>query len=153
MAFQNVDGDTISMASFQNKKVLIVNIATGSDRVGQLADLQQLQQQYGDSLVIIAFPSNSFGHESRTNSEIKQFCQGNYNTTFIIAGKSPVAGAGVNAVFDWLANKTKNGVLDVQLGNDFQKFLISKDGDLMGIFSSKVSPMDSELIEAINSSY
>jgi glutathione peroxidase len=153
LSFQDAEGNTINMSSFQNKKVLIVNIATGSDKTAQLAQLQQLQQQYADSLVVIAFPSNSFGHEPRNNAGIKQFCQENYNTSFIIASKSVVAGSGISPVFDWLARKTNNGEMDAPAGNDFVKYLITKDGMLVGVFSSKVSPMDNEITEAINASY
>ncbi len=153
LSFQDTNGNTVNMSSFPGKKVLIANIATGSDKVGQLVQLQQLQQQYGDSLVVIVFPSNSFGHEARSNAEIKQFCQANYNATFIIAAKTSVAGNNANAVFDWLAKKTNNGEMNAPAGNDFQKFLIDKDGMLIGVFSPKVSPADSELIEAIITSF
>jgi glutathione peroxidase len=71
LSFKNVDNVTINMSNFINKKVMIVNIATGSARVSQLAGLQQLQQQYADSLQIIVFPSNSFGKETKTNAQIK----------------------------------------------------------------------------------
>jgi glutathione peroxidase len=153
LSFQDGDGNTISMSSFQNKKVLIVNIGTGSDKVSQLTQLQQLQQQYADSLVVIVFPSSSFGHESRSNAEIKQFCQTGYNSTFLIAAKSSVAGINVNPVFSWLSQRSQNGEMDAPTGNDFQKFLVTRDGMLVGVFSSKTSPLDSELIEAINTSY
>jgi glutathione peroxidase len=153
LSFQDTDGNTVNMSSFQSKKVLIVNIATGSDKVTQLAQLQQLQQQYADSLVVIVFPSNSYGHENRSNAEIKQFCQANYNASFIIAAKTAVTGNNIHPVFDWLAKKTSNGEMDAPAGNDFVKFLITKDGMLIGVFSSKVSPMDSEIKEAITTSY
>ena len=152
LSFQS-DGNTISMSNFQNKKVLIVNIATGSDKAGQLSDLQQLQLQFADSLVIIAFPSNSFGNEPRSDADIRQFCQQNYSTSFLIATKSSVSGSALNPVIGWLADKTKNGELDAAITNDFQKFLITKEGMIVGVFSSKVSPLDADLIEAINMSY
>lgn len=153
LSFHNTDGNIVSMNSFPGKKVLIVNIATGSDKVNQLAGLQQLQQQYGDSLVVIVFPSNSFGHESRSNSEIKQFCQSGYSSTFIIAEKSSVSGTGINTVFNWLANVSQNGEMNAPAGGDFQKFLVDKDGMLMGVFSPKISPTDSGLIAAILTSF
>jgi glutathione peroxidase len=153
LSFQDVDGNTISMNSFQNKKVLIANIATGSDKVTQLAGLQQLQQQHGDSLVVIVFPSNSFGNENRTNAEIKQFCHTNYNSTFIIAAKSNVAGSGRHPVYTWLAQKTQNGQMDGVTGADYLKFLIDKDGTFIGMFSSKVIPTDPEIVEAITTSF
>jgi glutathione peroxidase len=153
LSFQDVNGNTINMASFSNKKVMIVNIATGSTKVSQLAQLNQLQQQYADSLVVIVFPSNSFGHEARSNAEIKQFCQATYNSNFIIAAKSNVAGTSINPVFDWLRAKTNNGEMDAPTGADFEKFIITKDGMLVGMFSSKVSPLDAEITETITTVY
>jgi glutathione peroxidase len=151
--FQSTDGATINMSQFEGKKVLIVNIATGSDKAGQLVALQQLQQQYSDSLVVIAFPSNSFAHETRTDTEIKLFCQEQFSATFLIAAKSSVSGTGINPVFSWLADKTKNGEMDALTGGDFQKFLVDKDGMLIGVFSPKVSPMDTELTAAITRNF
>ena len=88
ITISNGPGTNIPLSNYQGKLILIVNIATGSDKVAQLGGLQQLKQQYGDSLVIIGFPSNSFGHESRNNAEIKQFCESNYGVSFLLAAKS-----------------------------------------------------------------
>ena len=145
----DVDGNTINIADYQGKKILLVNIATGSQRVNQLAGLQQLQQQYGDSLVVIAFPSNSFGHESRTNSEIGQFCRNNYGVTFRIAEKKDVTGSGIQPVYNWFAQASENGVMNGIVGSDFQKFLIGKNGALIGVFSPSVNPLDSLITNAI----
>jgi glutathione peroxidase len=153
LQFQDIDGNTISMNSFQGKKVLLVNIATGNDKVYQLAGLQQLQQQYQDSLVVIAFPSNSFGKESRTNAEIKTFCDTAYHTTFILASKGPVSGSGAQTVFNWLAHKTANGDIDAAANGDFQKFLVDKTGHVVAMLSSKIKPMDAEMIDAITTNY
>jgi glutathione peroxidase len=153
LSFQDTDGNTVNMSSFQGKKVLICNIATGSNKAIQLAGLQQLQQQFGDSLAVIVFPSNSFGTESRTNAEIKQYCNTNYNSTFIIASKTNVTGSGTNSIFTWLAHKMQNGQMNAVTGADFLKFLIDKDGTLIGMFSSKVSPTDPEIIEGITTSF
>ncbi|MBL7722743.1 MAG: glutathione peroxidase [Chitinophagaceae bacterium] len=151
--FQNTDGGTVNMNTFQGKKILLVNIATGSTRVSQLAGLQQLQQTYADSLVVIAFPSNSFGNESNSNASIKQFCQTNYNTTFIIAAKAPVSGAGLHPIYSWLSSRAQNGDLDLQIAGDFQKVLIAKDGSIQAVFSPKLDPMNEEITDAITASY
>lgn len=153
LTIHDVDGNQVNMNSFGNKKILVVNIATGSEKVSQLAQLQQLQNLYSDSISVIAFPSNSFGHESRSNAQIKQFCTSQYNTSFLIAEKSTVAGASSNAVFAWLANANSNGEINAITGGDFQKFLIDKDGSLIGVFSSKISPLDSSIVNSIMTSY
>ena len=149
LSFQNSDGVTINMSSFQGKKVLIANIATTTPEASQVAELQQLQQNYGDSVVVIVFPSNSFGHESRTNTQIKEFCQSAFNSTFIIAEKSNVTGTGIHPVFAWLASIALNVEMNATTGADFQKFLISSNGMLMASFSSKVRPTDNRIIQAI----
>lgn len=153
LSFQDIDGNTVNMNSFIGKRVLITNVATGSDKVVQLAGLQQLQQQFNDSLVVIVFPSNSFGNENMTNAEIKEFCSSVYHNTFLMASKTSVWGTTANPVFSWLANQSQNGQMNAAAGADFVKFLISKDGELIGTFSSKVSPLDSAIIEGITTSF
>jgi len=150
LTVSDTDGANIPFSSFQHKTLLIVNIATNdSVRTAQLAGLQQLQQQFGDSLVIIGFPSNSFGHESRTNAEIKQFCQSNYGVSFLLAAKGSVKGANIQPVYNWLSKLSENGVMDNEVKGDFQKYLINRDGNLVGVFSGKVLPMDNQLVSAI----
>lgn len=151
--FQNTEGGTINMNNFQQKKILLVNIASGSNHTGQLAGLQQLQNQFADSLVIIAFPSNSFGNEPKTNAEIKQDCVANYNATFLIAAKSPVFGTGIHPIYDWLSKSSENGEINLNVGGDFQKILIAKDGTIQAIFSPKVEPMHADILQAIVTNY
>ena len=145
----DINNNTINFNDFQGKKLLLVNIATGSTRVSQLSQLEQLNQKYGDSLVIIAFPSNSFGHESRTNSEIKQFCQSQYGITFRLIGKTSVNGGPIHPVYNWLTHQSENGTFNNVVYDDFQKFLIDKNGSLIGVFNSKVLPTDPLIINAI----
>jgi len=147
--FNNVDGVDKNFGLYQGKKILIVNIATGSDNVSQLKNLQLLYQQYQDSLVVIAFPSNSFGKETRNNVAIKQFCQTNFNTSFIIAEKADVTGANIQATYNWLAQLSENGVMNGTVVGDFQKFLINKNGALVGVFASSTDPMSNSIKNAI----
>lgn len=149
LSFTDTDGSTVNMNSFQNKKILLVNIATNSPRVGQLTGLLQLKQQYGDSLVIIAFPSNSFGNETRSDAEIKQYCQQNYNVNFFIASKNSVFGLYIQPVYNWLKHTEENGVMDVEIMSDFQKILINNDGNIIGVFAPGVSPTDTSIVNAI----
>jgi glutathione peroxidase len=132
LQFTDTEGNNVNMSSYQGKKILLVNIATESPKASQLAGLQQLHQQYGDSLVIIAFPSNSFGNEEKTNSEIKLFCQSNYGVTFKIAAKNSVSGSGIQSIYTWLGDINLNGSMNGTVGGDFQKFLVNKEGVLIG---------------------
>jgi glutathione peroxidase len=152
LSFVDVNGATINMSSYQGKRIMICNMATGSNNVSQLIGLQQLKQQYGDSLVVILFPSNSFGKESRTNAQIKQFVQSNVGNSLIIASKSNVTGNSANSIFSWLSSKTQNGDVDAGAGGDFEKYLINKTGNIIGVYSPKVSPTDVSITTTITSS-
>jgi glutathione peroxidase len=99
--------------------------------------------------VIIAFPSNSFGNETRSNADIKQFCQNNYGASFRIAAKNNVMAAGLQPMYDWLADAEKNGMMAGVVGGDFQKFLIDKEGRLVGVYSPSVKPTHGSIISAI----
>jgi len=149
LQFQDIDGNTRPLSVYQGKKILLVNIATGSTRVNQLQGLQQLHQQYGDSVVVIGFPSNSFGNESRSNSEIKQFCQANYGVSFLLAAKTDVTGPQIHPVYHWLSNISSNGINGAPLQKNFQKFLISQTGSLIGIFSPTVEPTSEQITGAL----
>ncbi len=150
LQFQDINGVSHTMSQYQGKKILLVNIATESPNVGQLAKLQQLKQLYPDSLVIIGFPSNSFGHESKTDSAIKQFCQTQYGVTFLLASKQSITGSNMQPIYHWLATQTENGVANNPIGGDFQKFLINESGQLIGIFAPSVSPLSSQIKNAIS---
>jgi glutathione peroxidase len=153
LSFLDINNNVVNTQSFHGKKVLLVNIASNSPKINQLNGLQQLQQQFKDSLVVVAFPSNSFGNEPKNNTELKQFLEQSYNLSFIIAAKTNVAGNNRNPVYEWLANKNSNGDIDANTGVDFVKYLIDKDGKFMGMFSSKIQPMDSSIIQTINTNY
>jgi len=150
LQFQDIDNNTVSMSQFEGKKILLVNIASGSARVNQLSGLQQLHQQYGDSVVVIGFPSNSFGHEPLSDAAIKQFCQTNYGVTFLLASKNPVAGPVNQTLFNWLTSAEENEVTNEPIKGDFQKYLINETGNLIGIFSPAVQPTSEELTSALS---
>jgi glutathione peroxidase len=147
--FNNANGNDVGTNNYQGKKVLIVNVATNSSRVNQLAGLQQLYTQYGDSLVVIAFPTNSFNHESRTSLEVKQFCENTFGTTFPIAAVGSVTGSDIQSVYNWLTNASENGVMNNPVQSDFQKFLINGNGQLIGVFDGSVDPLSEQITNAI----
>ena len=69
--------------------------------------------------------------------------------SFRIASKNSVSGADAQPFFHWLRYASENGVLDGVTGRDFQKYLIGRDGKIIGIFNASVLPMDSTVIDAI----
>lgn len=149
----DIDGNEVSMDSFQHKKILFVNIATGSAYASQLGELQQLQQQYADSLVVIGFPSNSFSNEGRTNAQIKDFCQSQYGVNFLLAEKAAVKGGSIQPVYQWLTKLSENGQLNTSVQDDFQKYVVDSNGELIGVFKGIVSPLDTQITSLITGTF
>ncbi len=147
--FTDINGNQINLADYQGKKILFVNTASGSEFTPQYAGLEELSQQYKDSLVIIAFPSNNFNNELGTNEEIKDFVSTNYNAHFIVASKIDVIGENQDSIYQWLTRVVQNGVMDTDITNDFFKILINGKGNLIGVFDSSVDPMSNTIKEAI----
>lgn len=142
-------GGTLNLASYKGKKILIINIATQSAYTPQLNKLEELHQKFKDSLVIIAVPSNSFGKEMLDNVQIKERLLSQYQAHYFIAAKSSVSGAWQLPLYKWLTLAEKNGVVDNPVTGDFQKFLISNSGSLIGIFSPGTDPLAPEIQNAI----
>lgn len=151
LQYSDIDGNNQTVDQYRNigKKILFVNIASGSARVSQLAGLEQLQSQYANKLVIIGFPSNSFLHEPLSNEGIKNFCITNYNVSFKLASKAPVTGSEIQPVYKWLTDKLENDMISQHVDGDFQKYLVNEDGLLIGVFSPAIEPLDAKIIDAI----
>lgn len=144
-----INNTPLDLSDFEGKKILFVNIASSSGYVDQLNQLQELYDTHGDSLVIIAFPSNSFGNEPLDNTAIEQFCISTYGVSFPIAAKSGVTGSNKHPVYEWLTNQAANGVVGNEVYSDFQKFIINGEGDLIAVFGGSVPPDHPGIIYAI----
>ena len=150
--YTTLQGEQIAMAQYQGKKILLVNIASASPYAAtQLPQLQQLYQQYKDSLVVIAFPTNDFGKEPQTDASLKLLLENTYHISFPVSVKTSVKdnSSNAHAVYKWLQTKNENGMMNMNVKTDFQKYLIDKDGTIMGVFSAQVKPSDSSIIKAI----
>jgi glutathione peroxidase len=142
----SLEGGEIDFSKFKGKKILIVNTASKCGYTKQYEDLQRLHESYKSKLVIVGFPANNFGgQEPGSNSEIKEFCKKNYGVTFPMAEKVSVKGSDIHPLFQWLTQKSQNGVMDADIRWNFTKFLIDENGKLLAVFPSSVKP-DSEEI-------
>jgi glutathione peroxidase len=151
LSVADINEGTINFNNYRGKKILIVNTATGStDASRQLTELQQLYQQNRDSLVVIAFPSNSFGNEPGSNAQVKALMQGTYGINFPIALKSSVKGDDVNIVYRWLGSKIQNEMMNARTVRDFQKYLVDGTGRLVAKFDSSINPLHATIQDAIN---
>lgn len=148
-SFTDIDGNEVHMSSFAGKKILIVNTASAGNAASQYAGLDSLYGLYQDSMVIIAFPSNSFGNEPLDNAGIKSFIQNNYDGHFIVAAKTSVAGEDQHPLFQWLTKDSLNHTLSTTIDRDFYKFLLDENGKLMGVYAGEAVPTDSTMIKAV----
>lgn len=143
---QALDGQTIDFAQYKGRKILIVNTASECGFTPQYAELEKLYEQYREKLVIVGFPANNFGgQEPGSNEEIKTFCQKNYGVTFPMAAKVSVSGAEVAPIFQYLTQKSQNGVKDTKIKWNFTKFLLDENGRLINSYESSVKPLSEEI--------
>ena len=143
---KSIDGGQIDLSKYKGKKIMVVNTASKCGYTPQYEQLQKVYSQYKDKLVIIGFPCNQFGgQEPGSNEEIAAFCQKNYGVNFPLADKVDVKGGTQAPIYQWLTQKTKNGVLDATISWNFNKFLLDENGKMLAYFPSNVKP-DSEAI-------
>jgi glutathione peroxidase len=149
---KDVDGKEYDLSKLKGKVVLIVNVASECGYTPQYKGLQELYEKYEkDGLVVIGVPSNEFGkQEPGTDEEIKKFCSTNYKVTFPIMSKVVVKGDKQIPLYKTLTEATpdKDGKVQ-QIGWNFEKFLIGRDGKIAGRFKSAVEPNSDALTKAI----
>ena len=148
---KTLDGKTFDMSTLEGKKVLVVNTASKCGLTPQYEKLQAIYEKYGnEDFVIIGFPANNFkNQEPGSAEEIREFCSTNYGVTFPMMEKISVKGEDKHEVYQWLTQKSKNGVEDSEVQWNFQKYLINPDGSLHKVIPPKTEPDDPEIIEWI----
>lgn len=148
---EDLSGNTFDFSTLKGKKVMIVNTASKCGLTPQYKDLEVIYKEYKDNnFVIIGFPANNFGsQEPGTNEEIASFCQLNYGVTFPMMDKVSVKGADMCAVYQFLTQKSKNGLEDSDVAWNFQKYLINENGELEKVISPQTLPTDASIIDWI----
>jgi glutathione peroxidase len=146
------NGAQLDFSALKGKKVMLVNTASDCGFTRQYDALQKLYEEHKDNLIIIGFPANDFKEEEKgTDEEIAQFCKLNFGVTFPLMKKSVVKkNAGQNEVFKWLSDSSLNGWNNKPPSWNFAKYIINEDGVLTNYFGSSISPMSSDVLEAIN---
>ena len=147
---ETLDGQPVDMAKYKGKVLLIVNTASKCGYTKQYAGLQAISEKYkAQGLEVLGFPANNFGgQEPGSAEEIGAFCQKNFGVKFDLFAKSSVKGADKSPFFTYLtetANPEKTG----EIGWNFEKFLVARDGALIDRYKSKVTPESDELTAAI----
>ncbi|WP_051155429.1 glutathione peroxidase [Winogradskyella psychrotolerans] len=144
----SLQGNPIDLQQFQGKKILFVNVASKCGFTSQYRDLQNLQDTYKDTLIIIGVPCNQFGkQEPGDASEIQEFCEINYGITFLITEKIEVKGENQHPLYAWLTQKSNNGKQNSTVKWNFQKYLIDENGEFLNYYYSITSPTSSRLLK------
>jgi glutathione peroxidase len=149
---KDIDGKDYDLSKLKGKVVLFVNVASECGYTPQYKGLQELYEKYEkDGLVIVGIPANEFGQqEPGTNKEIKEFCSTKYKVTFPMMSKVVVKGQKQVPLYKTLVEATPNKKGEIeQVGWNFEKFLIGRDGKVAGRFKSAVEPMSESLTKAV----
>lgn len=144
---EDINGKPFALADLKGKKVMIVNTASKCGLTPQYKELEALYQQYKDrDFIIIGFPANNFlGQEPGSNEQIASFCSINYGVTFPMMSKISVKGKNMHPLYQFLTQKSKNGVEDSKVKWNFQKYLIGRDGKLERVIDPKTLPSSDEV--------
>jgi glutathione peroxidase len=144
----SINGNELSFSSFEGKTIILVNVASNCGFTKQYSELQSLYDNYKDrGLVIIGIPSNQFGgQEPNSESEIKNFCETNFNINFPMTSKYDVKGENAHPIYVWA--KETYGKSTVPKWN-FHKILIGKDGKVVDTFASFTKPMSRKIIKRL----
>ncbi len=148
----DIDGNPVRLDAYSGKVLLLVNVASKCGYTPQYAGLEQLYQRYrAEGLVVLGFPANNFGsQEPGTEEEIKAFCTTNYHVTFPMFAKISVKGDDIHPLYKFLTETApmQSGSAGPVTWN-FNKFLIGRDGSVVGRYDSKVEPLSPEMIGEI----
>lgn len=146
-----IGGEDRPLADYDGKAVLVVNVASKCGLTPQYDGLQRLYELYsGRGLEILGIPCNQFaGQEPGSDAEIAEFCSTQYDVRFPLFSKLDVNGDGADPLYAWLTSQDvgPEGAGDVKW--NFGKFLVDRDGELVGRFEPASEPQSKELIAAI----
>jgi glutathione peroxidase len=148
-----IDGKPASLAEHSGEVMLAVNVASKCGFTPQYTALQALQETYADrGFTVLGFPCNQFlFQENGSEEQIATFCSATYGVSFPMFAKLKVRGRDQHPLYAELT-KTQDG--NGKAGGvkwNFEKFLISRGGEVVGRFRSKVTPDDPAVLSAIES--
>jgi len=146
---ESINGEIINFKEYENKVILLVNTASYCGFTKQYDDLQKLWDQFkSKGLIVLGIPSNSFNQEKKNNSEIKKFCEMNFNINFPLSTLTDVKGNNAHEIFKWA--KENHGKSAIPKWN-FYKILINKEGKIEETYSSLTKPTSNKIIKKIES--
>jgi glutathione peroxidase len=148
---KDIDGKEKNLADYKGSVVLMVNVASKCGNTPQYEGLEALYDKYkAQGLVVIGFPANNFGgQEPGTEADIKQFCTSKYNVSFPMMSKVSVKGDDKHPLYAWLTGEQTNPEFAGEVGWNFGKFLVDRNGNVIGRFDPKTKPTDPTVVGAV----
>ncbi|UDI78382.1 glutathione peroxidase [Staphylococcus taiwanensis] len=142
---QKSNGEDYKLEDYKGKVMLIVNTASECGFTPQFEGLQALYDKYKEQgFIVLGFPCNQFGgQEPGSGAEANQNCKINYGVTFPIHEKVDVKGENQHPLFRYLTDAAK-GMLNEKIKWNFTKFLVDRDGNVVGRFSPQKKPAQLE---------
>jgi glutathione peroxidase len=148
-----IDGRERPLSDYQGRVLLIVNTASQCGFTPQYKGLEALNRKFGArGLEILGFPCNQFGKQEPGNAdEIKDFCTLTYDVTFPLFAKVDVNGPKAHPLYQYLTTEKRGFLGSKSIKWNFTKFLISRDGELLGRFAPTVTPdqLEGEISKAL----
>jgi glutathione peroxidase len=138
-----IDGSIDNLLNYQNKVLLVVNVASECGFTSQYRGLELLYRDFKDQgFEILAFPCNQFGNQEPGDSDqIANFCKTNYQVTFPLFQKIEVNGMGTHPLFDLLKNSAPGLLGSTTIKWNFTKFLINRAGEVIERFAPTSAPV------------
>ena len=147
----DIDGREVALSDYREQVLLVVNVASKCGFTRQYAGLEKLYQAYKDrGFAVLGFPANNFmGQEPGTEAEIKSFCTLTYGVTFPMFAKISVKGGDMHPLYKFLTSKETNPRFSGAISWNLNKFLIRRDGAVLGRFGSRTKPESKDLVAAV----
>ncbi len=146
-----LDGSESSLGEFKGKAALIVNVASKCGLTPQYEGLEKIHERYADrGFTVLGFPCNQFlGQEPGSPDDIATFCSTTYGVTFPLFEKIEVNGDDKHPIYEELEKVADAGGHTGDIRWNFEKFVLSPDGEIVARFNPTVEPEAPELIETI----
>ncbi|MCR9199544.1 MAG: glutathione peroxidase [Planctomycetaceae bacterium] len=144
----SLEGKEVDLSKYKGKVLLMVNVASRCGATPQYAPLQKLHEKYADQgLVVMGFPCNQFGFQEPGDSkQIKEFCSTQYSVKFPMFEKLEVNGPGQSDLYSFLKSSADD---HSDIGWNFEKFLVSKEGKVIARFKTRTQPDAPEVVKMI----
>lgn len=143
-----LDGYPLNWAELEGKFLLFVNVASQCGFTPQYRQLEALYQKHKDSLMVIGVPCNQFGgQEPGSPTQIQEFCTLNYGVSFRLTQKIDVKGQNIHPLYQWLTKKSWNHKKSSSVKWNFQKYLVSPQGEWLDYFYSTTSPTSAKITQ------